>query len=63
MSTKVGVFTGSVSDPWPCWCEISDRDGRKIRFSHGDLSDLEYLIQRMKKTAKQKLPDDDRGEV
>lgn len=54
MNKKVGNFEGSVDEPWPCNCVII-KHGCELRFNHQELSDLEYLIKRMKKAAKEKL--------
>jgi len=63
MKKEVGVFKGHVSNPWPCWCEITDGTNGKIRFSHKSISDLEYLVSQMKKAAHELLPDSDKHEI
>lgn len=57
MNKRVGVFLGSVSEAYPCWCSITDETGNEIRFNHNQLSDLEYLVTQMKKAAIEKLPE------
>jgi hypothetical protein len=54
MNKVVGELSGEVSDQYPCWCEISVNN-ESIRFTHKDLSDLEYLVSEMIKDAKRKL--------
>jgi hypothetical protein len=54
---KVGSFKGSVWGPYPCWCEV-EYGGAVFRLHHEELSDLEYLILRMKREAKLKLGKD-----
>jgi len=49
MEKTVGAFKGNTSDPYPCWCKITDDQGNEIRFSHKDICDLEHLVKEMKK--------------
>ena len=63
---KVGVFTGDVGNPHPCFCEIADSGhdfNGCLRFSHQDLSDLEHLVKQMKKEAINFLPEKYKNEV
>ena len=60
---QVGIFQGDVDGPYPCWCEIMDDLGNKIRFTHRDVSDLEHLVRSMRRKTLELLPERDRGEV
>ena len=60
--SKAGNFEISVASPYPCWCDISYKEESLARFSHKELSDLWYVVQKAMQEARIKLQDDS-GEV
>ena len=56
--SKAGNFEISVESPYPCWCELSHREKPLARFSHKELSDLQYAVQKAMQEARLKLGDD-----
>jgi len=55
MSNKqVGIFSGEVSDPYPCWCIIKVGN-TELKFSHTELDDLDYLVKSMKRQAREMI--------
>ena len=66
MSTfKAGRFEGRIGDPHPCWIDIFELssdgrvDGRGLNLSHGELKDLQHVVNRLIAAAERMVP----GEV
>lgn len=57
MDKRVGIFVGKVYGPYPCWIEITDDAGNRVRLSHRDIADLKHLVTECEKHAKLKLGD------
>ena len=60
MNKTVGAFIGKMTEPYPCWAEITDSRGNVIKFSHKEISDLKHLVSEMEKEAKRKIPEESR---
>jgi hypothetical protein len=54
--SKSGNFSISVWDPYPVWC-ILEYKGKEIQFSHSELSDLRYAVEKAMQEAHKKLVD------
>lgn len=61
--SNAGSFNIYVSPPYPCWCELRYEDKPPIRFSHKELSDLKYAVEKAMQEAICILPESDRHEV
>lgn len=55
MRVKVGKFLIEISDPYPCWIEISFNDCKIRGIPHNKLSDLNYAIQKTMAIADNRL--------
>ncbi len=60
---KAGEFDVHVSDPLPCWVNVSYRGGEPMRFPHTEIADLCYALERARQEAIRKLPDRYKSEV
>lgn len=60
--SKAGEFEISVSEPYPCWCSLKYGE-KEIRFSHRELSDLKYAVDKAMQEARLKLPGRQKDEV
>lgn len=61
--SSAGNFEITVSHPYPVWCDLV-RNGVSIaRFSHKELSDLHYAVEKAMQEARIILPKEDRHEV
>lgn len=56
MSTplQIGPFTVEYSDPYPVWISVKTDQG-EIRFSHKELRDLQYAVNRTMRDVKCRL--------
>ena len=55
--SKAGNFEIYVGDPYPCWCSLTYQS-KEIRFSHKELSDLKYAVEKAMQEARLLLKDD-----
>ena len=63
MRHVAGKFDVTISDPHPCWVTLS-YDGKEVaRFHHNEIMDIAFVIERARRTAIQKLPDNYKHEV
>lgn len=56
--SKAGRFEIDVSSPYPCTCRLtmdSDMNGFGLIFSHTELKDLKYAVERAEWEARQHL--------
>lgn len=60
---NAGNFQVTVSDPHPCWVSVSYRGKEVMRFSHSEIADLGYALERARQEAIRKLPDRYKSEV
>jgi hypothetical protein len=52
--SKAGDFEITVADPYPVWCNLRYRGETVARFTHEELSDLKYAVEKaMRKASKQ----------
>jgi hypothetical protein len=58
-----GKFQVDVSDPYPVWCVLKYRGEAVARFSHKELSDLRYAVEKAMLEARAQLPKVDQWEV
>lgn len=56
MNKQCGYFHLEVGDPYPIWITIRIGDRQELRFSHHDLTDLEYIVESAKRAVAEKLP-------
>jgi hypothetical protein len=62
--SSAGIFRIKVSSPYPVWCHLTVEGVEvKRQFSHRDLSDLLYCVQKAMHEARLALPESDRHEV
>jgi hypothetical protein len=55
---KVGDFEITVGSPYPCWIDVYYNEKLAMRFTHRQLSDLNYAVKQAIKHAKLNLKKD-----
>ena len=69
MSIRVNCFEITVSAPYPCWINVRrvEDDGTTLRslgdFSHRELRDLQYAVERAIHEVEGLLPAQDKHEI
>ncbi len=57
--SKAGKFQIQVNGPYPCWCRLQHGEhgdlSHWISFTHQELSDLQYAVEKAMQEARMKL--------
>ncbi len=61
--SKAGDFEINVGEPYPIRCKMFYKNMPIVTFSHSELSDLKYAIEKAMQEAICKLPPNDRHEI